>query len=531
MEIGRKVEGRKKKQKSIIIVTILILMLIVQACSTGNPVNKEETSNDPKDETIGGTLKVLIKSDATSLDPHFITNLYSPNIIYQKVYETLVVPDENMEPQPGLAKEWQQIDDLTWEFKLQEGVKFHDGTDFNAEAVKKTFTRVLDPNTGSPQRDKFSMIKEVAIVDDHTVRLILSKPYAPLLTILAAQEGSIFSPKLLDESPDKIAKSPVGTGPFKFEAWRSGQEITLIKNDDYWGQKPNFDRVEFKVIPEDMTRLAMLETGEGHISDNVPVNEIERIENSKTMDLYRTDGLGADFIGFRTHQAPVNNVLVRKAISHAIERESIISGVYRNVGALGNSTMSPKVFGFSKNIKPYEYDLNTAKVLLKEAGYPDGFKATLYTPDVRERISLAEVVQSQLKGIGIELEVRVLEYGAYMEATEKGEGHMFNGLWGNATGDGDYNQYNLFHSSSAGSPGNYFFYKNPEVDQLIEKGRIEKDPQQRKEIYEKTQKIQMEDAVYIPIRSHEHILAYSRSVEGVWVLPSSYMMFNKINIK
>lgn len=522
---------KNRNVNSLFILLFITVALILQACSTGSSISQSEKSGEGKTNSDRDTLKVLVKSDATTLDPHFTTNLYAANITYQKVYETLVVPDKNMDIQPGLAKEWEQLDELTWEFKLQEGVKFHDGEDFNAEAVKKTFDRVLDPKTGSPQREKLSMIKEVKVVDNYTVQLILSESYAPILSILAANEGSMISPKLLDKSADQIAKSPVGTGPFKFEEWVSGQEITMIKNDEYWGEKPKIDRVEFVVVPEDITRIAMIETGEGHITGELPVTEIERINDSDKMKLYRTEGLGAEFIGFNTQKPPVDNVLVRQAISHAIERESILSGVFLNVGKLANSTMSSKVFGYSEKIQPYEYDLNKAKSLLAEAGYPNGLELTLYTPDLKERLNMAEVVQSQLKGIGVDVKIQVLEYGTYVEAVDNGEGHMFNAIWGNATGDGDYNQYNMFHSSSLGAPGNIFFFVDPEVDRLLEIGRKELDPAKRLEIYEKTQMIETEEAVYIPIRTHEHLALYNNNVEGLWVNPVSYLMLNDVEIK
>lgn len=174
-------------------------------------------------------MTVVRLSDATKLDPHFITDIPSANIIYQKVYETLVEPDKDMNIQPLLSTEWNVIDDTTWEFKLKEGVKFHDGTPFNAEAVKSTFDRLLDPNTGSPQREKFAMINEVKVIDEHTVQLLLDYPYAPLLSILASSEGSIISPKALAENPDQLTEHPVGTGPFVFEDWKTGQEISLKK--------------------------------------------------------------------------------------------------------------------------------------------------------------------------------------------------------------------------------------------------------------------------------------------------------------
>lgn len=523
----------KKKsifKRGMLLVLIGLVLLFTQACSTkSNTENKAGNKSEAVKE--GGTLTIVRLSDATKLDPQFITDIPSSNVIYQKVYETLVVPDKDMNIQPLLAESWKVVNDKTWEFKLRKGISFHDGAPFNAEAVKATFDRLLDPKVGSPSRAKFEMIKEVKIVDDYTVQLLLKYPYAPLLSILASSEGSIISPKALKENPEKLSEHPVGTGPFVFEAWKSGQEISLTKNEKYWGTKPKIDRVVFKVVPEDSTRLAMIETGEAQIDDQVPVTEIERIESSNTMGLYRTDGLAVEYLGFNVKKKPLDNVKVRRAISHAIEREAIIKGVYNNVGTLANSAMSPKVFGYSKNVKPYDYDINEAKKLLKEAGYQKGLKLTLLTSDRKERINMAEVIQSQLKGIGVDVKIQVMEYGAYIDVIEKGTFDMAIGGWGNATGDGDYNQYNLFHSSSQGPAGNTFYYSNPEADKLIVAARQEMDENKRKALYEKVMKIELDDAVYVPIRNYEHIAAYSKNINGFWMNPASYLMINDVTVK
>jgi peptide/nickel transport system substrate-binding protein len=524
-------ERKKRSFKNGLLLVLIGLMLIVaQACSTKSDSSKEGAGS--KGETKqGGTLTVVRLSDATKLDPHFITDIPSANIIYQKVYQGLVVPDKDFKIQPLLAKEWTVVNDTTWEFKLRDDVTFHDGAPFNAEAVKTTFDRLLDPNTGSPQREKFAMIKEVKAVDEFTVQLLLAYPYAPLLSILASQEGSMISPKALAENPKKLSEHPVGTGPFVFEAWKSGQEISLKKNENYWGKKPNIDKVVFKVVPEDATRLAMIETGEAHINDQVPVTEIERIEASETMGLHRTEGLAVEYVGFNTKKKPFDDVKVRKAISHAIEREAIIKGVYNNVGTLANVAMSPKVYGHSENVKPYEYDLNEAKKLLKEAGFENGLKLTLLTSDRKERINMAEVIQSQLKGIGVNVEIQVMEYGAYIEMINNGEHDLFIGGWGNATGDGDYNQYNLFHTASQGPAGNHFYYSNPEVDKKIEAARQETDEAKRLKLYEEVMQVEMDDAVYIPIRNYEHMAAHNKSVSGFWLNAANYLMIDDVVIK
>ncbi len=512
-----------------ILILLFSVILVLQACSTGN---KSEKSNDEKNnnENEEEVLIVVRKSDVTNLDPHFIVDITTANVLYQKVYETLIKPDSNMSAQPHLAKDWTQVDELTWKFNLREDVEFHDGTKFDASAVKATFDRLLDPETKSPQASKLSMIDEVEIINDYEVVFHLTDPYAPLLSILASNEGSILNPTIIEKDPESMKKNASGTGPFIFEDWKSGEVVILKRNDDYWGDKVHVAGIEFKVVPEDATRLALIESGEAHVMDEVPVNEISRIESSKTIELYRSEGLGVEFLGFNTQKYPVDNPLVRKAISHAVDREAILSGVFNDVGLLGNSTMSPKVLGYDKTLEPYPFDPEIAKQLLKEADFDFSEKLILLTADRAERINLAEVVQSQLKDVGIEVEVQVLEFGAYIDAVQNQGGHLFNGSWGNATGDGDYNQYNLFHSNSHGSAGNFQFYTNDKVDKLLEQGRSEMDEEKRKEFYSEAQKIELEDAVVVPIRSYENLAAYHTSVEGVELNPVNYLILDDIKI-
>lgn len=516
----------KKKATGLLFAVLLILSTALAGCTS----NQSSGSKEPDKTKEGGTLVVARLSDATSLDPHFITDIPSANVIYEKVYETLVVPDKNMEPQPLLATEWKQLDDVTWEFKLQEGVTFHDGAPFNAEAVKMNFERLLDPDTASPQAGKLEMIQEIKAVDDTTVQFKLKYPYAPLLSILAGNEGSIISPKAISEQEEKLGQHPVGTGPFIFESWQPGQEIVISKNKEYWGEQPKLDKVVFRVVPEDATRLAMIETGEAQVTDQVPVTEIERINASNTMELYRTEGLAVEYLAFNVKKEPFNDVRVRKAIAHAIEVDSIIKGVYNSVGTKANTTMSPKVFGYDSEIKEYNYDINESKRLLKEAGI-DGLEITLTTSDRKERINMAEVIQSQLKGIGINVKIQVLEYGAYIDVTAKGEHQVAISGWGNATGDGDYNQYNLFHSKSQGAAGNSSFYANSEVDRLIELSRKESDREKRKELYSKSQEIEREEVPYFPIRNYEHLAVYGKNVQGLWLNPANYLMLNDVTVK
>nr|WP_206529860.1 glutathione ABC transporter substrate-binding protein [Brevibacillus sp. SYP-B805] len=508
----------------------LLCSLALTGCSSA-PDNAGGTPSAPAAANPGGTLVIAELSDATQLDPHKGTDIPSANVYHGKIYEGLVTQDKNMEIQPALATEWKKIDDVTWEFKLRQGVTFHDGTPFTADAVKKTFARVLDKETASPRASLFKMIKEVKVIDDYTVQIITEYPFSPLLSNLAHYSAGIISPKAIEQYGLKLGQHPAGTGPFKFESWTPGQEIVLVKNENYWGNKAKVDKVVFKVVPEDATRMAMIEAGEAHLAEPVPVNDVERVQSSPNAKLYRSDALGVDYIGFNLKKKPFDDVRVRQAISYAIDVDAILKGVYNNVGTKATGPMGPAVWGHNPNLKPYEYNINKAKELLAEAGYPNGFNTTIWTNDNKERQNLAEVVQSQLKGIGINVEIKVVEWGAYLEGTAKGEQDMYILGWSNMTGDADYNQYFLFHTEAQGNPGNRSFYSNPEVDKLIDAGRRETDPEKRKAIYAKAQEIEMNDAPMVFIRNDQDLVAAGKNVNGFWMHPSGIMMLNDVTIQ
>lgn len=515
-------------KKGFTVLLVIFLLVVLQACSTAN--NSEKGGEKKTDGKRGDELIILRASDATNLDPHFITDVPSANAVHGKVYETLLIFDKDRDFAPLLAKSWDQVDDTTWTFILNEGITFHDGSPFNAEAVKATFDRLLDPATGSPQRDKLSMINEVIAEDDTTVTFKLNEPYTGLLSILASNEGSIISPKAIEEASDQLKTRPVGTGPFVFDSWTSGESIKYNANEDYWGDPLKYSKLTFRIVPEDATRIAMVENGEAHISDQIPVTEIDRLENSSNVSIMRTEGLGVDFIGFNMEDPVLSDLKVRQAISSAIDRSAIISGVFNDVGTLANSAMSPMVLGYSKDVEGYEYDPVQAKELLKEAGLKEGTKISLVTNDRKERINMAEVIQSQLKGIGIDVDIQVMEFGAYVEHLNDKKQQMYIGGWGNATGDGDYNQYNLFHSASHGASGNHFYYTNSEVDQIIEQARGEGDLEKRNELYKTAMQIELDEAVYIPIRNFEHLAIYNNNIKNFWLDASNYTMIRDVEI-
>ncbi|WP_078381986.1 glutathione ABC transporter substrate-binding protein [Sutcliffiella halmapala] len=512
------------------LISIFLILIVITGCSTTSS-EKQEGNGERKASNNGGTLVITRQSDAENLDHQFMSTINAASVTHNKVYEGLVGRDKNANIVPLLAEKWEQLEENIWEFKLRENVKFHDGTDFTAEAVKVTFDRLLDPDVGSPRAVVLKMVEEVKVIDDYTVQFILTEPFSPLLSILASHEGGIINPNTIEQYGKEIIQEPNGTGPFTFESWTPGQEIVLNKNEQYWGTKANVDKVIFKIVPEETTRVSMLQTGEAHIAEPLSVAMINTVEASSNVGVYRSEGFGTEYIGFNVQQEPFDDVRVRKAIAYAIEMDSIIQGVYNNVGRKANSLLGSKVFGYHEGLTPYEYNLNEAKKLLAEAGFPNGFEVTLKTMDNKERINLAEVVQSQLKGIGIKINIEVLEYGTFVDQVNKGDSEMFLLSWRNATGDADYNQYNLIHSNSHGPSGNTFFYSNEKVDKLIEDARREMDQDKRIDLYAQAQEIQMEDALYIPVRVIENMAATSKDITGFYINPSGYLEVNEVSIR
>jgi peptide/nickel transport system substrate-binding protein len=530
---------KAKKYFSLVLAVLFLVGAVLTGCSS-SPTNGSDTENSSSNQSEngekaqgkeGGELVIAVLSDATQLDPHKGTDIPSANVYHGKIYEGLVKQDKNMEVQPALATEWKKIDDLTWEFTLRQGVKFHDGTDFNAEAVKKTFERILNPETASPRKKLFEMITEIKVVNDYKVQLTTEYPFAPLLANLSHYSGGIISPKAIEENGDELGQNPVGTGPFKLDSWTPGSELRLVTNEEYWGDKAKVESVVYKVVPEDSTRMAMVETGEAHLAEPVPVTEVQRIEASPDMKLSRSDGLGIDYIGFNTEKEPFDDVRVRQAINLAVDTDMIIQGVYNNVGTKATAPMGPGVWGHNPDLQGWGYDVEKAKKLLKEAGYENGFDTTIWTNDNKARVDVAEVVQSQLKGIGINVEIKVLEWGAYLEATANGEHDMFILGWSNMTGDADYNQYFLFHSDAKGKVGNRSFYSNSRVDELIDLARQETDPQKRHDYYKEAQAIEMEEAPMIFLRNDEDLVVMGKNVKGFWMHPAGILMITDVTVQ
>lgn len=537
------------KLKRVWLLMLFSFILLLTACS-----NDENTSTDSsadsnaetdagKDTNTentaaqGGELVIEVLSEAVELDPHGSNDIPSSNV-QRNIFETLVVRNfDTGEIEPLLAESWEYIDDLTLQLKLREGIKFHDGTDFNAEAVKVNLDRLLDPNIASPRLSNFEPIKEVIVVDAYTVQIKTEEPYGPLLFTLTHPGGNMMSPTVIEEDYKRMEsggearaygnENPIGTGFLKLDKWTSGQEIRLVKNTEYWGEQVAYDSAVFKTVPESATRAADLEAGYAHIIDPVQPTEVPLVEGFA--QVLKQPSVSISYLGFNTEKAPFDNPKVRQAISKALDREAILKGVYDGYGVQAFGPLSPMVWGYNEEVTKQDTNIEEAKKLLEEAGFPEGFKTTIWTNDNPQRQQIAIILQETLKQLNVEVEIEVMEWGAYLERTSKGDHDMFMLGWAPSTGDADGALYPLFHTSDIGN-NNRTRYSNKELDELLEVGRIETDEAIRMDIYKQAQDIINTEAPAAFIHHQAYLTAYANSIKGFSIDATGIYQIHKVQI-
>ena len=536
---------------------LVLCALILSACTDDSDVDEEaegEAADDNAAES-SGDLVLSTGNDVVSMDPHSSNDLYSDQV-RNTIYEGLVTQDENLEIQPLLAESWEQVDDLTWQFTLNEGVTFHDGSEFNAEAVKANLERVQDSAVASPRLNLFEMIEEVNVIDDHTVEIVTEYPFAPLLSHLTHDGAGMISKEVIDEDYEEalensnseytvdeyyelreegsdefetiadeisgdigtvVDQKPVGTNYAEFESRTPGERTVLKRFDDYWQEPMNLDTITFKIVTETGSRMAELETGASHVIFGYEPGSVERIENNPETETYNNSNVAIEFIGFNNQKEPLDDVRVRQAITHAVDREKIIEGIYSGIGEVPDGPLVEGMTGHNDDTENLEYDLEKAEKLMTEAGHEDGFELSIITNDTPQRVDAAIYLQEALADINITATVDQLEWGAYLEEASSGDHDIFLLGWPNFTGDPDQSLWPLFHSSMMGDQGNRVFYDNPEVDQLLESGRQESDEEVRSDIYEEVQEILVEDAPMIYMNQGISMNAYRNEVEGLYI--------------
>lgn len=469
------------------------------------------------------TLVYVMGAEVSSLDPPNQTDALSSTVV-EHIYDLPLHQNPEGKRIPALFTRWEHsADGLTWTFYLRKGVKFHDGTPFNAEAVKFNWERCTSETKKVYRQSFFTpWAQRIKVIDDYTIQTSFDKPFPPILQFLAHNSMAIVSPSALKKHGDQINRNPVGTGPFRFVEWIPGDRLVLERNEEFWGPRPGYKRLVFKFVKESSSRVMMLETGEADLVLKIPPVEIDRLKNNPNVDvLVRPSNRVIGF--FVNTTAPlVNDVRFRRAVAYAIDRDSIIKYIMKGIA---KPVCSPIADGTYGAVTPtcYEYNPQKARELLKEVGYK-GEKLSLWTPQGRyeQDRETAEAVQEHLRQVGINVDFRVMEFASMIKAAslgpDKAKHHLALIGLGTTTGDGDQALRGRFHLS--GIPHqNHANYNNPEYNKLAEAQASEVKEEKRLELMRQCQEMLAQELPYIPLHAISQVIGIRKNLKGVWVLP------------
>ena len=488
-------------------------------------------------QQTGGTLIIGRGADAVTLS--FYANAAPDSETMAHIVETLfkLTPDGKIEP---LLAESHQLstDGRQLTIRLRRGIRFHDGTLFDANAVKWNLDYFRNPDNRVTFRFLLSEVTAVDVLDANTVRVTSGRPFVPLLAHLTHDFVGMHSQAAVERAggmrpPQGMpyGAAPVGTGPYKFREWVRGDRIVLDRNPDYWGpQKPVLDQIVWRVIPDDGARVLALEGGQIHVAVRIPPRETSRLALNRAVRVDRTSSLRTIYVAFNYQRRPFTDVRVRQAFNYAVDKRAIAQTILGGAARVSDAPISPGIVGYAP-IMSYPRDLAKARQLLAEAGFPQGLNVTLHHPTGRyvQDAAVAAAVQAQLREAGINARLVTMEWATYLQVTnrpvDQTDIEMFMLGWGTVTGDADYGLYSLFHSSQWAPGGSSrFFYKNERVDSLLDQARAITDPARRAATYKQAMELIMQDAPWLFLHSESQITGLRREVTGLVVHPTERVL-------
>ncbi len=467
------------------------------------------------DVTIG------LASEPSALDPHY-HNLGPNNSMVQHIFDRLVHQDANQNLQPGLAVSWKPTTQTTWEFKLRQGVKFHDGSDFDANDVTFTLNRVPNvPNSPSPFTRYTKAIASTEVVDSHTIRFTTKDP-APLLPVFLAQVN-ILSDQIASDKPEgktteqlNNGDGTIGTGPYKFVEWVRGDRIVLARNDNYWGGKEPWDKVTFKPLSNKGARVAALLAGQVDMIEKPPSADLANLRTNDKVSISQGPSNRVIYVHLDSHaepsvaitdtggKNPLKDARVRQALSIAINRKAISDRVMEGLGMPAGELLTPGMFGTTPGIAPIAYDPKKAKELLTAAGYPNGFSTNLGTPNDRyiNDAQVAQAVAAMWERIGIKVNVQAFTKSVFFKSRNQYKFSTYLAGWGAGTGEMSSPLVALVatRNKEKGMGGtNRGRYSNPKLDALLEQATSTVDDAKREALLQQASKMAMEDYAIIPL--------------------------------
>jgi peptide/nickel transport system substrate-binding protein len=499
---------------------VLLVLLLVSVLVLGGSIGAIEAAEEDK-------IVLALERDQDNMDPHM--HFQRVGILMNiNMYDSLLHKTPKLEYEPSLATEWRALDDSTWEFKLRQGVKFHNGDAFSAEDVKFTFERVLNPATKSPQYGNIRAIKEVKIIDAYTVQLITDKPFPLLL------ERLVFFPIIPKQYFEKVGpqafadNAPVGTGPYKFVEWKRDQYLKLERFEGHWRGPAPIKTFIIRVIPETSTQVAELKTGGVDMVRNLAPDLIPDLKANPNTYVSTAPILRTHYVQLDMREAPFDKKEARQAANYAIDRQAIVDRLMGGLGKVVPTVINPMAFGFDPTVEGYGYDVKKAKELLKQAGYPKGVDITLHVgASAAFNRQIAEALAEMLSEVGLRSNLKIWDPGPAWNKFFQGEGKAtngFNGSWGYySTFDADAILHPLYHTEPGGWVGKWYT-RVPELDELIDAARSTVDKQSRLTTYAKIQRLIKEEAPsiflfhqYDMLGIHKRIDYAARGDEWIWI--------------
>ncbi len=506
-------------------------------------------ANEPK---VGGVLVFGRASDSSALDPAIVSDKESYHAS-DSIYDNLVqFKYGTTKLEPALATSWDiSKDGLEYVFHLRKGVYFHTTkffkkkSEFTSKDVVFSFKRQMDKTHPYHKvggtfeywnaMDMSNIVKDVVALDKYTVKITLKRNEAPFLANLAMQFASILSSDyaqaLAKKGKEKdISKKPIGTGPFVFKKWLKDDKIILSANKKYWAGRPYLNKLILKVIPNQSVRAAELKTKGIHIFyDPIPA-EIPILEKDKNLKVEKQEVLNIRYLAFNTEKKPFDNVLVRQAISYAINLDALVDAVYEGNARKADNPIPPTLWSYNKDVKPYEFNVQKAKELLTKAGYPNGFETKLWTMQRSNGRKIAEVIQGDLAKIGIKAKIVSYDWGTYVKNVTNGEHDMCIFGWGGDNGDPDNFLYPLLskHAAMQKPSQNVAFWKNDEFSNLVTKAKSISDEKERTKLYVKAQEVFGKEAPWKPIAYFFDVYPMLKEVQGFKIDPVKAVRFHKV---
>lgn len=522
----------------------------VQSSEAGMSQNGEtekttvEETSAPKDITFAQSIAIT-SLDPAGMQPQGYPSGYEAAFA---IHNGLIRFDEELNFTPDLAESWEpSADGLSWDFKLREGVTFHDGEPFNADAVVKQYTRMLDKTVNIGAYSLWEPIERVEKISDYEVKISTKQPYSAFLNVMAHGSALIPSPKAVEADPDNYGLSPVGTGPYKLVSMEPGTELKLARFDDYYEGTPEYDTVTFRYVADPSARIAALKSGDVDVIDAVPFEYAGELSSDSKINLISKPGLQVFGIGLNQNNRILQDKTVRQALNYAIDKEAIAKVLFMGYVTPLTGPLAPNTVG-SVSLTPYHVDVDKANQMLEDAGWTlkgdvrekDGeqLKFSLIVPDgmYPKDVILSETIQNQLKKVGVQVSINKVEKSTYWDQLKvpSAKTGYDMALWGYnpSHGNGQIHMESLFTSNKAVDEKpelwNFIWYQNDEVDRLLMEAKEQVLPEEFNESMRQAEEIVWEECPYIWLYSNNIISAASVDVDYVIVLPVVFTLVHRI---